>query len=76
MSCLAPKRPRGIDSRIRTILQVKDYTVEKAAECCRLPKPLFEDYLSGKSTPGVAGIYCIATGIGCDMEWLKSGVRS
>jgi len=68
-----PHEPRGMDSRIRTMLQVRDLTVAKAAERCRLPLPTFECYLYGKNLPGAAGLLCMSKGLGCSADWLLDG---
>lgn len=73
MTKLKPLDPRGIDSRIRTMLQVRNLTVARAAERCRLPQPTFETYLYGKNMPGAAGILCLSRGLGCSADWLLGG---
>lgn len=73
MTKLKPHEPRGIDSRIRTMLQIHNLTVAKAAERCRLPLPTFETYLYGKNIPGAAGVLCLSRGLGVSADWLLSG---
>ena len=62
--------PRGIESRIRTMLQIRNLTVAKAAERCQLPVPTFETYLYGKNLPGAAGLLLLSRGLGCSADWL------
>lgn len=73
MTTPKPLEPRGMDSRIRTMMQVLDLTVAKAAHRCRLPVPTFETYLYGKCLPGSAGLYCLSKGLGCSADWLLGG---
>lgn len=68
-----PPEPRGLNSRIRTMLQVRDLTVSKAAERCSLPQPTFETYLYGKNLPGAAALLSMSRGLGCSVDWLLSG---
>lgn len=65
-----PLRPLGLDSRLRTMLQVRNLSIAKAAENCGLSTPSFETYLYGKSLPGAAALLSIAKGLGCSVDWL------
>lgn len=68
-----PRRPRGMDSRIRTMLQVRNLTVVAAAKTCSLPQSTLEDYLAGKSLPGSAALLALSQGLGCSADWLLGG---
>lgn len=72
MTTTLPK-PRGVGGRIRTMMQVKDLTVPKAAALCNLTVPSFETYLYDQHLPGAAALMALSDGLGCSADWLLRG---
>ena len=75
MTRTASHAPRGIDSRIRTMLQLRDYQPTTAAAKCGIPLAAFLDLLSGKTEPGIIALCRLANGLGCSTAWLKLGAQ-
>lgn len=73
MTTLTPPKPRGMDSRIRTMMQIHNLSVAKAAKLCDLSEPSFTGYMAGKNLPGSAALLALATGLGCSADWLLAG---
>lgn len=63
----------AIGKRIRTQIQVRNLTVERAASLCGLPKPTVEEYLYGKSLPGAESLVALSQGLSCTTDWLLFG---
>lgn len=77
MTAMKRHRPRGIASRIRTMMQIRDLSIETAAKSCRLPQKNMEAYAKGEAAPGRAAVFFLAYGLRCDMDWLDGkGARA
>lgn len=63
----------AIGKRIRTQIQVRNLTIDRAANLCGLPKPTIEQYLYGRSMPGAEALVALSRGLGCTTDWLLLG---
>lgn len=68
-----PKKPLGLDSRIRTMMQIHDLSVPQAAKLCDLSEASFTGYMAGKNLPGATALMALADGLGCSADWLLKG---
>lgn len=63
----------ALGKRIRTQIQIRNLTVDRAANLCGLPKPTIEQYLYGRSLPSSESLVALSRGLGCSTDWLLFG---
>lgn len=66
----APRRLPTLARRIRLMMQIRDMTITRVAECCGESVDVIGEYINGRSQPSVAKIYRLAVAFRVQASWL------